>query len=251
MEKKDLEIVLDKKVKPLIKDATTKFLGVGIEKLNEDITSTLSRSSFGDIKVDYSSDYKKAKKQYKKDFLSRILVLNLGNISEAAKLLGLDRRTLHRMVKEFNIDVNKIKPELLRPYPIKVSALSGAIEEVLDDLQANNLSPDELLVDTAYASDDNVQLAEEKGIELVGPVAGCSTQNYGQLTTDDFNIDERTEEVVCCPAGHKPQTSEHDTDTGKTKTVMAKSNCNQCEYRPQSPQPVKRLTRTVTSHSQH
>jgi hypothetical protein len=112
---------------------------------------------------------------------------------------------------------------------------ANAVEEVLDDLQANNLSPDELLVDTAYASDDNVQLAEEKGIELVGPVAGCSTQNYGQLTTDDFNIDERTEEVVCCPAGHKPQTSEHDTDTGKTKTVMAKSNCNQCEYVKQCP----------------
>jgi len=112
---------------------------------------------------------------------------------------------------------------------------ANAVEEVLDDLQANNLSPDELLVDTAYAGDDNVQLAEEKGVELVGPVAGCSTQNDGQLTTDDFNIDERTEEVVCCPAGHKPQTSEHGTDTGKTKTVMAKSNCNQCEYVKQCP----------------
>ncbi|MBT4824803.1 hypothetical protein HN695_03955 [Candidatus Woesearchaeota archaeon] len=134
--KTDLEVVLDKKVKPLIKDATTKFLGVGIEKLNEDITSTLTRSSFGDIKISYGSDYKKAKKQYKKDFLARLLVLNLGNISETAKVLGLDRRTLHRMVKEFDIDVNKIKSELLRPYPIKVSALSGAIEEVLDDYKA-------------------------------------------------------------------------------------------------------------------
>lgn len=133
MEKKDLELVLDKKVKPLIKDATTKFLGVSIDKLNEDITSTLSRSSFGDIKVSYSLGYKKAKKQYKKDFLSRILILNLGNISEAAKLLKVDRRTLHRLITEFGIDVNKIKSELLRPYPIKVSALSGAIEEVLND----------------------------------------------------------------------------------------------------------------------
>jgi DNA-binding NtrC family response regulator len=133
MEKKDLELVLDKKVKPLIQDATTRFLGVSIDKLNEDITSTLSKSSFGDIKVNYSLAYKKSKKQYKKDFLSRILVLNLGNISEAAKLLGVDRRTLHRLIKEFDIDVNKIKQDLLKPYPIKVSALSGAIEEVLDD----------------------------------------------------------------------------------------------------------------------
>jgi len=112
---------------------------------------------------------------------------------------------------------------------------ANAVEEVLDDLQANDLSPDELLVDTAYAGDDNVQLAEEKGIELVGPVAGCSTQNDEQLTIDDFNVDEKTEEVVCCPASHKPETSEHDSDTGKTKTVMAKSDCDQCEFRKQCP----------------
>jgi len=112
---------------------------------------------------------------------------------------------------------------------------ANAVEEVLDDLQANDLSPDELLVDTAYAGDDNVQLAEEKGIELVGHVAGCSTQNDEQLTIDDFNVDEKTEEVVCCPASHKPETSEHDSDTGKTKTVMAKSDCDQCEFRKQCP----------------
>ena len=130
--KTDLEVVLDKKVKPLIKDATTKFLGVGIEKLNEDITSTLTRSSFGDIKISYGSDYKKAKKQYKKDFLARLLVLNLGNISETAKVLGLDRRTLHRMVKEFDIDVNRIKKEMRRPYDIKTHAVGNVIEKVLD-----------------------------------------------------------------------------------------------------------------------
>jgi hypothetical protein len=112
---------------------------------------------------------------------------------------------------------------------------TNAVEEVLDDLTGNDLAPDELLVDTAYAGDDNVQLAEEKGVELVGPVAGCSIQNDGQLTIDDFNIDETTEKVVCCPAGHKPETSEHNSETGKTKTVMAESNCNQCEFVKQCP----------------
>ena len=112
---------------------------------------------------------------------------------------------------------------------------ANAVEEVLDDLSANDLSPEQMLADTAYAGDDNVQLAEEQGIELVGPVAGCSTQNDEQLTIDDFNVDETTEEVVCCPAGHKPETSEHHTETGKTKTVMATSNCGQCEFCKQCP----------------
>ncbi|MFH1439692.1 MAG: helix-turn-helix domain-containing protein [Candidatus Woesearchaeota archaeon] len=131
-DKRNLEIVLDKKVKPLIKYATTKFLGVSIDELNKDITSTLSKSSFGDIKTNYTLNYKKAKKQYKKDFLKRLLVLNLGNISETAKLLGLDRRTLHRMIIEMGIDIKKIKSELLKPYLIKVNALTEAIEDVLD-----------------------------------------------------------------------------------------------------------------------
>jgi hypothetical protein len=46
----------------------------------------------------------------------------------------------------------------------------NAVEEVLQDLTANDLIPDELLVDTHYTSDDNVQLAEQQGVELVGPV---------------------------------------------------------------------------------
>ena len=112
---------------------------------------------------------------------------------------------------------------------------ANAVEEVLDDLTTKGLLPDEMLADTLYAGDDNVQLSEEKGVELVGPVAGCSHQEDEQLTIDDFNIDETTEEVVCCPAGHKPESSEHNSDTERTKTVMPKSACSQCDFRKQCP----------------
>jgi hypothetical protein len=111
----------------------------------------------------------------------------------------------------------------------------NAVEKVLDDLKANDLVPDELLVDTAYAGDDNVQLAEQDGVELIGPVAGCSPQDDAQLGVDDFNIDETTEEVVCCPAGNKPASSEHNSKTCKTKTVMAETDCSQCEFFEQCP----------------
>ena len=116
---------------------------------------------------------------------------------------------------------------------------ANAVEEVLQDLKANDLMPDELLVDTGYTGDDNVRLAEEKGVELVGPVPPGSGKSkadeYEQLNIDDFNVDEATEEVVCCPAGHKPESSEHNNDTGKTKTVMPESACSQCEFRKQCP----------------
>lgn len=133
MTKKDLEIVLEKKVKPLIKETTERFLGVSIDKLSEDITSTLTRSPIADIRINTSLKYKNAKKAFKRDFLRRTLGLYLGNISEAAKKLGIDRRTIHRMINEFKIDIKKIKKELLRPYDIKVTALTEAIEDVLDN----------------------------------------------------------------------------------------------------------------------
>jgi len=116
---------------------------------------------------------------------------------------------------------------------------ANAVKEVLDDLTANDLMPDELLVDTHYTGDENVQLAEEKGVELVGPVPPGSSKSkddeYEHLNIDDFNVDEATEEVVCCPAGQKPESSEHNSDTGKTKTVMPESACSQCEFFEQCP----------------
>jgi len=116
---------------------------------------------------------------------------------------------------------------------------ADAVEEVLDDLQTNDLVPDSMLVDTGYTGDDNVQLAEEKGVELVGPVPSGSGKSkadeYEQLNIDDFDVDEATEEVICCPAGHNPQSSEHDNETDKTKTVMPESACSQCEFFEQCP----------------
>jgi len=115
----------------------------------------------------------------------------------------------------------------------------NALEGVLDDLTAKNLLPDELLVDTHYTGDDNVQLAEEKGVELVGPVPSGSGKSkgdeYEQLNIDDFNVDEASEEVICCPAGHEPQSSEYNSETDKTKTVMPESACSQCEVFEQCP----------------
>lgn len=116
---------------------------------------------------------------------------------------------------------------------------ANAVGDVLEDLNTNRLLPDEVLADTLYNSDENIQLAEKQGVELVGPVlpgSGKSKDNeYERLSIDDFDIDERTEEVICCPAGHEPESSAHNSDTGKTKTVMPESVCGKCEFVEQCP----------------
>ena len=112
-----------------------------------------------------------------------------------------------------------------------------ATSEVLDNLQETGLLPKELFADTHYCSDENIQDAADRGVELVGPVQCGSLvdKDVDHLNVDDFDIDEQTEEVVCCPAGHKPTSSIHDKQTGKTKTVMPSSTCSQCEFRKECP----------------
>ena len=118
-----------------------------------------------------------------------------------------------------------------------VQSDANAVEEVLQDLKANDLVPDEMLADTGYTGDENIQAAAERGVELVGPVKCGSLidKDVDHLNVDDFDIDEETEEVACCPTGHKPASSIHDKQTGKTKTVMPSSTCSQCEFRKECP----------------
>jgi len=116
---------------------------------------------------------------------------------------------------------------------------SEAVEPVLDDLEHNALLPEQLLGDTHYCGDENVQQAAQRGVELVGPVSGSEKTkeeaSYERLTIDDFDIDEHTEEVKCCPAGHAPDTSMQDEQTGKTTTVMPESACSGCDFYGQCP----------------
>ena len=109
-----------------------------------------------------------------------------------------------------------------------------AVEPVLDELEQTAMLPEQLLGDTHYCSDENVQKAQQRGVELVGPVSGSEKvkedASYKRLTIDDFDIDEQTEEIMCCPAGHRPQSSVHNSQTGKTKTVMSPSACSRCAF---------------------
>jgi len=145
----DLEKVVKEKIKPLIEESTTRYLGVNIEKLSDDITAKLDRSSLIDLEVDTRLPYKEAKNKFKKSFLTKLLLLNLGNVSTVAKITGKNRRSIHRLIRRFGINIKKIKKELIRPYDMKLSAMSSIIGHVLDDYKSV-LHPDRL--DNMYAN---------------------------------------------------------------------------------------------------
>lgn len=123
---------------------------------------------------------------------------------------------------------------------------ADAPEEVLEDLKQSELLPDEILADTAYGSDENVQASAEDGVELVSPVPG-KAPNGEAMTVGDFEVEEQTETVKTCPAGHAPQSSVHNPETGKTRTEMDVETCDGCEQKERCP---TKQTRNA-SHFEH
>lgn len=112
---------------------------------------------------------------------------------------------------------------------------SDAVGAVLADLESKDCLPEEIPADTAYCSDENVLLAQEKGVDLIGPVPGskpaqpCSDEEA--LTIDDFVINNQNDTIVNCPAGYSPKSSSYNKKTKKMLTVMSGANCANCSFK--------------------
>jgi Transposase DDE domain len=122
---------------------------------------------------------------------------------------------------------------------------ADALEEVLANLEQNDRLPESMLADTSYGSDENVQKAQDKGVELVTPVPGPDPENHGvkggvplrkeALTIDDFALDERTGKVTQCPAGRIPLQTIYDAQAGTTTIEMCATDCEKCEFQKACP----------------
>ena len=116
---------------------------------------------------------------------------------------------------------------------------TDAVEKVRNDLRESDNLPEQMLADTSYGSDENVQSSLKKdGMNLVSPVSGKESES--EISICDFEIDEKTNTVITCPAGHKPLKSEYDSKKDKTRTIMAISTCSSCEHRSKCPIERKR-----------
>jgi len=105
-----------------------------------------------------------------------------------------------------------------------------ALIPMLDQLDDQGRSPDVMYGDTHYGSDANAVAAAERGVDLQSPVGGVSPGDKGDLTVDDFVIDEESETVTRCPNGCEPESSVHDSETGRTTTVIRSLDCAGCEF---------------------
>ena len=121
-----------KGVETIVDDALKPVLGVSIGDLNKDISSKLEKSPLLTFDIDTKQSFKQAKTRFKQQFLARLLRTCYGNISEVAKRTSVDRRSIHRIVKDAGINVGKIREEMIKPYQIRQKAVESIIEKVLE-----------------------------------------------------------------------------------------------------------------------
>jgi hypothetical protein len=87
--------------------------------------------------------------------------------------------------------------DVQRAHESDAHALIPAIEST----QKSELAPKDLLADTLYGSDENVETAKDKGIEVIAPPMG--SEKKGQIGLSGFSL-EKSGKVIGCPQGHAP-----------------------------------------------
>jgi hypothetical protein len=113
---------------------------------------------------------------------------------------------------------------------------ADAVVPMIDQLDQAGRKPEEMLADTLYTGDENVQAAAARGVDLVGPVPGRAPEAEPEaISVDDFAWDERTGLIDACPAGHQPTSCSYDAETARTQLEMPASACSECPLRKQCP----------------
>lgn len=130
---------------------------------------------------------------------------------------------------------DKSQPNLITHVKVEAAHESdaNALLPAIEDAAERELAPTELLADSLYGSDDNVEKAKELGVEVVSPTMGTQSHKIGLA---DFAF-TASDEMTACPEGQKPQRIKTGKNGGKI-VHFDKAVCDKCPR--QSDCPVKR-----------
>lgn len=136
---------------------------------------------------------------------------------------------------------DKSQPDLITHINVEAAHESDAqaLLPAIVNAAARGLSPSELLADSLYGGDENVEKAKEQGVEVVSPTMGSQSH---AISLADFRFSE-TDEMLTCPMGQAPQRTKSGKNGGKI-VHFDRSLCDTCPR--QSDCPVKRVKQSVT-----
>lgn len=138
--KEALEEVIDKRVKPMVDKAMHKWLGVTVSEIKADVSDKLKRSPLLEYEISTKLPFKKAKKLFKKLYLSKLLQAFSGNITDVAEAAGLDRRSVHRLIEELGLDPEEFRRSIAKTEYVKQEAVKSIIQSSAE-VYKGSLSP--------------------------------------------------------------------------------------------------------------
>jgi DNA-binding NtrC family response regulator len=154
-----VEGAIEQRIKPIVESAMRKHLGIAVSDIEADITDQLKRSTLLDVAVNTKTPYKQAKKAFKRAYLLQLLQQHLGNISTAATVAGLDRRSIHRLVTGFHIPTTKLR-ETAQPSYGRQAAVQGIIQDVIEQYRSA-LNPIKYKAFTGHAEALSEEIVKE------------------------------------------------------------------------------------------
>ncbi len=100
---------------------------------------------------------------------------------------------------------------------------ANALIPAIESTQERELPPKAVLADSLYGSDDNIETAAVKGVDVISPPMGSEKKERFGLS--DFQL-EKSGKVISCPQGLAPIT----TTRKKTKHCAAfdRAHCSDC-----------------------
>lgn len=129
---------------------------------------------------------------------------------------------------------DKKTPDLITHVEVEPAHVhdSHALLPAIDATTERGCQPEELACDSLYGSDDNVQKAALKEVEVISPVQGKHLN--GDFTLADFETEPSTNFVTRCPEGAVPLDT-YRTRKNKLRAKFAKSTCSSCPRRDKCP----------------
>ncbi len=124
-----------KKVKPILDTAMLKNLGITVSEIEADITDKITKNPLFLFSINTSISFKKSKQEFKKHYLEKLLRKTLGNVSEAGKISGIKRETIHRLINKFKIKLGNIRQT--EPQTLKEEAIKEIILNSIEQYKAS------------------------------------------------------------------------------------------------------------------
>jgi hypothetical protein len=101
----------------------------------------------------------------------------------------------------------------------------SALDPALADAEGRGIKPKTLLGDSHYGSEENLEEAALRGVEVIAPAMAPKGSQQGKLTLEDFELDDRGP-VTRCPGGQAPLSTSEGKD--RIQASFDPSACAAC-----------------------